>query len=58
MFGTMPGKNRSQPEGRGSKRVHLQYPDNWDELTEEQKLEVALEMAKILQEELAQPEDV
>lgn len=48
----MPGKTRSKPEGRGSKRVHLQYPDNWDELTEEQKQEVGYEMARILQREL------
>ena len=54
----MPGKTQSQPGGRGSKRVHLQYPDNWDELTEEQKREVSYEMAKILQQELAQPEDI
>ena len=50
----MPGKTQSEPGGRGSKkRVHLQYPDNWDEVTEEQKQEVCYEMALIIQRELA-----
>ena len=51
----MSGKTQFPPGGRGSKkRVHLQFPDNWDELTEEQQLEVTYEMAKILQKELRQ----
>ena len=54
----MPRKTQFPPGGRGSKRVHLQYPENWDELTEEQQLEVCREMAKILAEELGQPQDI
>ncbi len=54
----MPRKTQLPPGGRGSKGVHLQYPENWDELTEEQQLEVCREMAKILAEELGQPQDI
>ena len=34
------------------KRVHLAYPEDWDELTEDEKHEAAYQMALVLQAEL------
>lgn len=34
------------------KRVHLAYPEDWDELTEDEKHEAAYQMALVIQAEL------